>query len=119
MVLVAESFSGPLALRLASARPSRIKAVVLCASFVCLPAPRWLRHLVGPLLFRLPMPAPAVRRFMTGRSASDSLVREVRNSIRRVRPHVLAQRMREILDVDCADALRQCPAPVLYLAAGQ
>jgi pimeloyl-ACP methyl ester carboxylesterase len=40
MVLIAESFSGPLAVRFAAAHPTRIKAVVLVASFVKLPVPR-------------------------------------------------------------------------------
>src|SRR5712672_862384 len=47
MVLVAESYSGPIALRFAAAHPGRVAAVVLCASFVCSPLPRWLRWAVG------------------------------------------------------------------------
>ena len=117
VVLVAESFSGPLALRYAAAHPDRVRAVVLCASFVRSPLPRWLRAIVVPALFRVTPPAAALRWLMVGRGASPSLVRAVQAAVGRVSPDVLARRIKEVLDVDCAASLRECKAPVLYLAA--
>src|SRR5678816_2385923 len=64
VVVVAESYSGPLALRLASGRPDRVRAVVLVASFICPPLPPWVRHLVAPMMFRMAPPATVLRRFM-------------------------------------------------------
>ena len=119
VVLVAESFSGPVALRYAVAHPARVRGVVLCASFVRPPAPRWLAWLVWPVLFRVRPPAAVVRRLMVGRDAPDALVRAVRDAIGKVRPAVLARRLRDVLAVDCLDALRRCPAPVLWLVAGR
>jgi pimeloyl-ACP methyl ester carboxylesterase len=117
VVLVAESFSGPLAIRYAAAHPERVRAVVLCASFVRSPVPRWLRVFCTPLAFRFPPPAAALRWFMVGRGASASLVASVRAAIARVSPRVLVGRVREVINVDCVAALRECRAPVLYLAA--
>lgn len=74
VVLVAESFSGPLALRYASEHLGRVRAVVLCASFVRSPAPRWLAWFVRAPLFRLPLPDIVLRRFMAGPGAPKSLV---------------------------------------------
>ena len=119
VVLVAESYSGPVALRYAGANPGRVRGVVLCASFVRPPVPRWLRWFVWPVLFRVRPPAVVVRRLMVGRDAPDSLVRAVREAVGTVRPPVLAGRLREVLAVDCADALGRCPAPVLWLVAGR
>jgi pimeloyl-ACP methyl ester carboxylesterase len=124
VVLIAESFSGPLALRYAAdfdelsrvSEPGRVRAVVVCASFVRPPAPRWLRHLAWPLLLWAPPPDWAVRRLMVGTDAPDELVRMVKSAVRKVRPAVLARRVREVLSVDCADALRRCEMPVLWLA---
>src|SRR5690348_11173051 len=48
VVLIAESFSGPVAVRLAQAHPN-IKAVVLSGSFVSHPRSKLLRHFL-PLL---------------------------------------------------------------------
>jgi pimeloyl-[acyl-carrier protein] methyl ester esterase len=117
MVLLGESFSGPLALRFAEKYPSRIKAIVLCASFISSPAPQWLRHFVHPLLFRLPLLTFVVRRFLLGLNASDFWVRKVKRTIRRIRPEVFAHRLKEVLSLECSDFLKTCPGPILYLAA--
>ena len=41
-VLLGESFSRPLAISIASSKPAGLRGVILCASFVSRPAPRWL-----------------------------------------------------------------------------
>jgi pimeloyl-ACP methyl ester carboxylesterase len=117
IVLLAESFSGPLAVRFAAAHPDRVRAVVLCASFVRPPLPRWILRLAVPGVFFVPPPAFVIRRLMLGRGAPDPLVRAVRAAIRRVSPRVLAGRLREVAGVDCAANLRECRAPMLYFAA--
>jgi pimeloyl-[acyl-carrier protein] methyl ester esterase len=119
MVLIGESFSGPIALRLAAKLPKRVAAVVLCASFIESPVPRWLRHLVVSLLFLLSPPGFVMRRFMVGGDASDSLVAAVREAIKKVRPAVIAGRLNQVLDLDCSDAVRGCACPILYLRAEQ
>lgn len=114
-VLIAESFSGPIALHLATRRPDRVLAVVLCASFVTPPASESLRWLARPTLFKLPAPAIAIRKLLVGDDAPPQLVSAVHNAIRKVAPHVLAARLREILQVDATAALAACPSPILYL----
>src|SRR4051812_49428629 len=67
MILIAESFSGPLALQFAAANPSRVRAVILCVSFVLPPVPRVLCYLATPLIsLRVPVFALAVRTFLSG-----------------------------------------------------
>lgn len=57
-VILAESFSGPLAIRLAYRRPPGLQALVLVSSFPRFPWGRWLRWSVAPWMFsRLPGPA--------------------------------------------------------------
>src|SRR4029077_12947839 len=54
--LLGWSFSGPLALLAAAARPPGLRGVILAASFVKTPVPYlpgWVRHLVTPALFRV------------------------------------------------------------------
>jgi pimeloyl-[acyl-carrier protein] methyl ester esterase len=116
-VLVAESFSGPLALRLAARKPSGLKAVVLVATFVLSPvAPkRVLLPLVRPWLFRRPPPTWLVRRYLVGEDASATELEAVRTAVATVAPEVMAVRLREILRVDAREALRSCPVPVTYL----
>jgi len=116
-VLVAESFSGPLALWYAAAHADRVRAVILCASFVRPPLPRWLRRFCVPVLFRVPPTGMAIRRLMVGGDATEPLVRAVKEAIKQVSPGVMAGRLREIMGVDAVAALRDCRAPLLYLAA--
>ena len=119
MVLVAESFSGPIAVHLAAKLPGRVLAIVLCASFISSPLPSWLRWLIVSVPFRFAPPDFAVRWLMVGKDASDALVTAVKQAIRKVRPPVLAHRLREVLGMDCVNALRQVAAPILYLRAKQ
>jgi pimeloyl-[acyl-carrier protein] methyl ester esterase len=116
MVLLAESYSGPIALRFAAAHPARVTAVVLCASFIHPPLPSWVRWVVGPWMFSCHPPKLALRALMVGRNAPDAVVSEVRAAIAMVRPKVLASRVKDVLRLDCSDALRTCAAPLLYLA---
>jgi pimeloyl-ACP methyl ester carboxylesterase len=118
-VLVAESFSGPLAVRLAAERPRGLAALVLAATFLHRPLAPLLvpiRGLVGTRFFGLGMPAPVVRRFLAGDDAPAAIVAEVQAAVRAVAPAVLARRSAEALAVDVRAALARVEVPVLFLA---
>jgi pimeloyl-[acyl-carrier protein] methyl ester esterase len=118
-VLLAESFSGPLAVRLAAERPRGLSALILAASFLHRPLDPLLhpvRGLAGARLFGLPMPEAVVRHFMAGPDAPGPLVREVQRAVAAVPGEVLAHRSREALRVDAREALAAVAAPILFLA---
>lgn len=116
-VLLGESFSGPLAVRVAAQRPAGLRGLVLVASFV--------RSPVGPLLSGLgriaarfvaaPLPAAALRYFLAGADAPAGLVAEVSGAIRSVGAPVLASRLRLVLATDVSAELGACEVPVQYL----
>lgn len=115
-ILVGESFSGPIALRVARARPEGLRGVVLAASFVKRPVPR----LVGPfarLAFSLPAPGFGLRWVLAGGDAEPALVASLQAALARVPARVLSFRLRQILDLDARADLEACPVPLLYLAA--
>lgn len=115
-MLVAESFSGPLAIEHAASCPESLVAVVLVASFAASPLPRgfrWLRIFAGAAHVRLP--GFMVRLFLVGSGASSDLVREVRAAADSVKPEVLVDRLRQVLDVDVRNQLSSVSVPVLYL----
>src|SRR5438105_3977438 len=60
-IILGESFAGPLALRIAAVQPNGVIAVVLVASFVLAPAPRWIRYLPWKTMFRLRTPLYVIR----------------------------------------------------------
>ena len=116
-VLLAESFSGPIAVRIGAAPPVNLIGVLLVASFVESPVPAALRHLVGSYLFWAPPPRALVRRFMLDDAASDAVLADVISAIGRVRPRVLAARARAIMTVDARAELGRITLPLRYLEA--
>jgi pimeloyl-ACP methyl ester carboxylesterase len=109
--LIAESFSGPLAILLANRCP-QIYAVVLAASFARAPIPRAFARLAG-LAGRLQPPAWALRVFMTG---GDPVLTE---SVRRVLPaagrDVIGGRIAAVSSVDVTSELQRVRQPLLVL----
>lgn len=119
--LLGESFSGPLALRLASRRLGDLAAVVLIASFVTNPVafvPSFARHLVGSWFFSRRAPAWVSRHYLVGGSATDAWVERLAATVESVDPAVMATRVRDVLAVDAREAFRCCAAPLFYVGAG-
>jgi len=114
------SFSGPLALMFAAKDPTRIRGVILCASFVRppLPALAWLRFaIVSPVVYlvRLARRAPV----FLANASTNLLWRDMTATWARVPTRILAARARAILALDARKHLRECPRPVLYLAGSR
>lgn len=112
-VLLGESFSGPLALRLAVGTPGGLLGVILSTSFVRAPgATRWA-GLIARWAARIEPPAWALRRFLTG--GDPALADEMRDALADVAADAIAARLRAIAAADATDSLRQCTVPVLVL----
>ncbi|MBW2523728.1 MAG: alpha/beta hydrolase [Deltaproteobacteria bacterium] len=119
-VLVAESFSGPLALELAANHGAgSLAGVVLVASFVRPPVARLLRWLPWRAIFATAPPNWAIRRYLVGGAAPAALVAEVRSAVATVEASVLAQRVQAVLTADATEQLATCATDVLYLQATQ
>lgn len=115
LVILGESFSGPVATELAAARGGQVKLLVYSASFVSTPKPGWLCHLAAIIAGRGPRPLFAIRHALGCPEASDELVRQIRVEARTATGAVLGSRLRLIARSDARDALKRCSAPVLYL----
>lgn len=116
--LLAESFSGPLAVRLAADRPRGLVALVLVATFLHRPLQPWLRPLaplVGPALFTFPLQPAVIRLLLAGGDGPDEVVAAIQRATSAVPAAVLARRAREALAVDVRQALAATAAPLLYL----
>jgi pimeloyl-ACP methyl ester carboxylesterase len=113
------SFSGPLALLLASRQIPRLRGVILVASFVWRPVrflPSWLTPLVRPQMFSMYPMASMGQALLQGYSTPELRALQ-REAFSRTTPHALAARVRMLLSVDVRDALQTCPVPILYLRA--
>ena len=113
-VLVAESFSGPVAIELAARNPRNLLGVVLIASFAVAPRGAWLKRMPWRTLFRVAPPLGVIRRLLVAnREEADCL----RVAVRRVDACVLANRVREALSVDVGGELTKIACPLVYLQA--
>ncbi len=118
-VLLAESFSGPIAVRLAAERPRGLAALVLAATFLHRPLNPLLhpiRGLVGARLFGATMPAALIRHFMAGPDAPRSIVADVQAAVASVSPDVMAHRAADALRADVREDFARVDAPILWLA---
>jgi pimeloyl-ACP methyl ester carboxylesterase len=120
--ILGESFSGPLALRIAARARRNLVAVILVASFTARPVgwlPRFARHFVQPLMFRLPIQLLLLRWFALGRDPPPEVAKSTIESVRSVEPAVLAQRAKAALSIDASHSFIACPVPILYLGGTQ
>jgi len=102
-IIVAEPFSGPIALRLASRASGDLQAVVLVSSFAYRPLGwigSFLARLPLTIIFRLPLTDFVSRTFLLGGSVSRHELSQVSQAIGQVRPQVLAGRLKEALTSD-------------------
>ncbi len=102
-VLIAESFSGPIALRLASRPSSDMQAVVLVSSFAFRPL-GWVGRVIARMPLELALKIPPsdwiFRILLTGPKASKELLLATRKVLTKVSRNVLAARLREALTSD-------------------
>jgi pimeloyl-[acyl-carrier protein] methyl ester esterase len=121
-ILVAESFSTPLAIQIAATRPPYLKGLVLCAGFASSPA-RGLSRLaalfLSPILTRLPLGNWVANRALLGSDAPPALVAAVQRATSTTNPAVLYARMRAVLDCDVLTDLAAISVPVFYVQASQ
>jgi len=118
--LVAESFSTPLALKLAATRLPNLTALIICAGFITSPIGRYstlVRALARPVLFRLSSPGLVLEHLLMGNSPPSALKIRVHQTLRLVNPEVLARRVRAVLDCDARKDLAQIGIPMMYIQA--
>lgn len=121
-VLLAESFSSPLAVRLCAEKPAGLVGLVLAGAFVRKPIGGWSSlgaRVVGPWMFNRAPPPAFIRRFLLDETCPDASADAVAAALREVSPVVLARRVRETLSVDATAAYRDVAAPMLLLHASR
>lgn len=118
-VILAESFSTPLAVRFAVENPKRLQALVIVAGFVCPPRRDVLSRLAliaGPMLFAFRLPEGLCRFFLVGSTAPKSLVNAVCSTVSSVPSKVLFHRLRSVFSCEAGRELRRVSVPLLYIS---
>ena len=119
-VLLGESFSGPIAVAIAAARPPNLKGLVLCCSFVRNPRPLLasLRSLVGLMPVRF-IPIEILSRFLLGRYSTAWLPLALAQALARVSYSALRARVHAVMAIDVSSQLASTSVPTLYMRASQ
>jgi pimeloyl-[acyl-carrier protein] methyl ester esterase len=119
-ILLAESFSGPIAISIAASSPTGLVGLVLCCSFARNP-----RRLLGAFLWLLDLLRPSrismavLSKLLLGRLSSGRLRSQLRQALDQVSKGVLRARLRAVLEVDVSAKLRHVEVPILYLRASE
>jgi pimeloyl-ACP methyl ester carboxylesterase len=115
-VLLAESFSGPVAARLIE--HPRLAAIIFCASFLRCPRPnlmKFLSLLPLSLLFRIPLPAAFLRVACFGKDCPEHVIALFRRALKEVDPRVLESRFTLLRDTDDYSRVNTQTVPCCYL----
>lgn len=122
MIILGESYSGPVALKLAARNDLNILAVILVATFARFPLTpiKFVSRLLPlSLLLRLPIPAFIIRYFCFGAKTTQALSQQLRNSVRSNKPGILARRARDGATVNVTSLLGNINKPCLYIRASK
>lgn len=121
LVLLGESFSGPIAIRLAAALGTRVQALVLCCTFARSPRPglSWLAAFLGWLPSPAVLPSALPAYALLGRQASTEARALLAQVLAGLPADVVRARLRMVMQVNVLAQLGSLRVPVLYLQAGQ
>lgn len=117
-VMLAESFSTPLALAYAESHPPNLCALIICAGFVRRPVGAWsepARLIARSWLFRPWPPRWLLKRFLAGEDAPPVLVQRIRSALQSVSPEVICGRVRAALGCDARSSLANVSVPSMYM----
>jgi pimeloyl-ACP methyl ester carboxylesterase len=115
-ILLAESFSGPIAISIAATRPSGLIGLVLCCSFARNPRPILgsFRRLLPLFPFKL-VPNGLLSSFVLGSFATAPLQSALRTVLSEIPSATIRSRVAAVMSADVSPLLPRIDIPVLYL----
>jgi pimeloyl-ACP methyl ester carboxylesterase len=119
-VLVAESFSTPLAVKYAAMRPPDLVGLILSAGFITNPAGNWTllaRLLTRRVVLRISPPRWFLKHFVTGNNSPPALESSFLQALGVPSAEVLVERLRVVLNCDERQALASTKIPLMYIQA--
>ncbi len=122
IVLLGESYSGPVAIQLANRKELNIVSLLLVATFSYYPNSilKYTSY-IAPYHYLLRLPAPdIVLRFMcVGNNVDVEIMALLKRSLKYTPAHIMSQRLAEGIRVDVRVELKSLPIPCIYLKAKQ
>lgn len=119
-IILAESFSGPIALSLLARYPGRFEAAILCAGFARSPfgSLLGLNHwITESFLGRRPLQNLLLNKFCAADELSEKVKQSVLSVEEMIAPEVIRTRFNMIAGINVVPLLSRISTPVLYLRA--
>jgi len=117
-VLLGESFSGPIAISIAAEFPKDLVGLVLCCSFSKIP--NKLLPALYPVVSLFPVslvPSKLLTFALLGKWSNTFLESKLTTAIKKVKHHVLSQRLKLVASLNSESNVQVIKIPILYLAA--
>lgn len=113
-VILGESFSGPIAIEIAAARPVQLKGLVLAASFARHPLPQFLAPFLSLLGVKW-LPGNIIAAMLLGKSGTPELKTRLLEILAKLPEATLKHRAGEALRVNKLNRLCEITVPILCL----
>ena len=114
VIVLGESFSGPVAVEIAASMPGQIQGLILAATFVRSPWPAWLVKLAARLNPGF-APRPLMNAILRGRNTNPDLEMEIEKILTEMPAEVRSKRLCEVADADVRQRLKAVRCPILVL----
>lgn len=118
-ILIAQSFSGPLAIMIGATRPSNLKGIVFIASFAKSPrkVPAFFAHALRGVPVQSRLMAWLAQPMLMGKWANSAFTARFRESLSHVPASTLAARLQQVLRVNVVKEIDHIEVPYIYLQA--
>ena len=119
-VLIAESFSVPVALICAAKNPANLKALVLCAGFATSPikgVSRYIARLLAPFVLKISLPKMVFKIWLIGKNSDAVLLSKIKNVVSSMKKSVLIDRVESVFNCDVRKEIGEIKIPILYIRA--
>jgi pimeloyl-[acyl-carrier protein] methyl ester esterase len=121
VIVLAESFSGPVAIRLVGSGQLKAKCLILCSTFARSPRPvlfKIISYLPLEILIRLPFPRFLLKHMVEGGEEPTDLFLAMWQRVKTLVPaKVLVHRLKVINQVDVREWLSKLTIPCCYIQA--
>lgn len=119
-ILLAESFSGPVAISLASSKPAGLIGVILCCTFARNPVPifRFLINLMPKMVMNAKL-ATMGAPLLFGRYSTKELRVQLEMALHSIPGSTLMARMKAVIGVDVSKKAQEINVPTLYVQASE
>lgn len=118
LFVLAESFSGPLAIELAARRPQQVRGIVLCCTFAANPRPSLRRAAwLLPWLPVVTWPSGAMLPLLMGSYGTAEARRQMVEVVSGLSPELVRARLAAVIAVDVRPVLPSLRLPVWVLQA--